>query len=162
MRRGEQFDLQWAHVNFQTGVLTIPRSKNGEARHIPMNDRVVDILRSLPSRMKSPYVFPSETGESPLNANNFVNRVWNPARKKASFADLHWHDLRHTFASRLTMAGVDLRTVQELMGHKTITMTLRYAHLSPIHQKEAVQRLMQEPTATRTAISHNVAQAEMR
>src|SRR5207247_4627316 len=106
---------------------------------------------------KSPYVFPSETGESPLNANNFINRVWNPARKKSSLADLHWHDLRHTFASRLTMAGVDLRTVQELMGHKTITMTLRYAHLSPTHQLEAVQRLNRPenlaPTDTSTSTS---------
>jgi site-specific recombinase XerD len=107
--------------------------------------------------MKSPYVFPSETGATALNANNFINRVWNPARTKAGLTDLHWHDLRHTFASRLIMAGVDLRTVQELMGHKTITMTLCYSHLSPTHQREAVQRLLQEPTATRTAIKHDVA-----
>lgn len=157
MRRGEQFNLEWSNVNFQAGVLTIPRSKHGEARHIPMNDRVVEILRSLPSRMKSRYIFSSETGESPLNANNFTNRVWKPALKKAGIADLHWHDLRHTFASRLVMAGVDLRTVQELMGHKTITMTLRYSHLSPTHQREAVQRLSQKPTATRTATSQEVA-----
>ena len=157
MRRGEQFNLQWAHVNFQTGVLTIPRSKHGEARHIPMNDRVVDILRDLPSRMKSMYVFPSETGETPLNANNFINRVWNPALKNTGLIDLHWHDLRHTFASRLVMAGVDLRTVQELMGHKTITMTLRYSHLLPTHQRDAVQRLMKEPTATITATKQKVA-----
>ena len=114
-----------------------------------MNDGVLEIMRSLPSRMKSSYVSPSEAGETALNANNFINRVWNPARKRANLADLHWHDLRHTFASRLVMAGVDLRTVQELMGHKTITMTLRYSHLSPIRQREAVQRLMKEPTATR-------------
>jgi site-specific recombinase XerD len=122
-----------------------------------MNDRVLEILRSLPSRMKGVYVFPNETGQSALNANNFINRVWNPARKRATLEDLHWHDLRHTFASRLIMAGVDLRTVQELMGHKTITMTLRYSHLSPTHQREAVQRLLQEPTATRTAITSKVA-----
>jgi site-specific recombinase XerD len=82
----------------------------------------------------------------------FINRVWNPTRKQASLEDLHWHDLHHTFASRLVMAGVNLRTVQELMGHKTITMTLRYSHLSPTHQREAVQRLLPDPTATKTAI----------
>jgi site-specific recombinase XerD len=54
------------------------------------------------------------------------------------------------------MAGVDLRTVQELLGHKTITMTLRYAHLSPTHQREAVQRLILKPTATTTAIRPKV------
>ena len=107
--------------------------------------------------MKGVYVFPSETGESALNANNFINRVWNPARQKANLADLHWHDLRHTFASRLILAGVDLKTVQDLMGHKTIAMTLQYSHLSPTHQREAVQRLLQEPTATPTAISPKVA-----
>ena len=65
--------------------------------------------------------------------------------------------LRHTFASRLMMAGVDLRTVQELMGPKTITMTLRYSHLLPTHQREAVQRLTKESTATTTATKQKVA-----
>ena len=60
---------------------------------------------------------------------------------KAGIQDFRWHDLRHMFASRLVMAGVDIRTVQELMGHKTIQVTLRYAHLAPRHQLEAVQRL---------------------
>ena len=59
----------------------------------------------------------------------------------AGIANFHWHDLRHTFASRLVMAGVDIRTVQELMGRKTIQVTMRYAHLAPQHQLEAVQRL---------------------
>jgi len=89
MRREEQFSLQWANINFHTGVVTIPRSKHGETRHILMNDRVIEIFRSLSSRMKSPYVFPSETGATALNANNFINRVWNPARRKANMADLH-------------------------------------------------------------------------
>src|SRR5262249_8146922 len=102
-------------------------------------------------------VFPSRTGKTPLNANNFINHVWNPLLAEAEIENFRWHDCRHTFASRLVMAGVDLRTVQELLGHKTITMTLRYAHLSPTHQREAVQRLVQKPTATTTAIKPKVA-----
>ena len=157
LRRGEQFRLDWANIDFATGIITVPRSKSGERRHVPMNDTVRALLRDLPSRLeehapdKPHYVFPSATGESPLDAKNYIHRVFEPALKAAKIAGLRWHDLRHTFASRLVMAGVDLRTVQELMGHKTIAMTLRYAHLSPAHQLEAVQRLNAKPGATTTA-----------
>jgi integrase len=142
LRRGEQFRLRWSeHVDFTTGIVTVADSKSEEPRHVPMNDTVRAVLRALPSRLKSRWVFPSETGETPLDAQNFVNRVFLPALRRAKIGDFHWHDLRHTFASRLVMAGVDLRTVQELLGHKTLVMTLLYAHLSPEHQLEAVQRL---------------------
>jgi len=142
LRRGEQFRLRWSeHVDFTTGIITVADSKSGEPRHVPMNDTVRAVLRALPSRLKSPWVFPSETGATPLDAQNFVNRVFLPALRRAKIDNFHWHDLRHTFASRLVMAGVDLRTVQELLGHKTLAMTLRYAHLLPEHQLEAVQRL---------------------
>jgi integrase len=151
LRQSEQFHLRWENVDFHAGVITVPRSKHGEARCIPMNDTARETLRGQTSRLKSPYVFPSETGETPLDARNFVRRVFLPALKEAKIEGLRWHDLRHTFASRLTMAGVDLRTVQELMGHKTTAMTLRYAHLSPAHQLGAVQRLNAAPTATATA-----------
>jgi integrase len=149
-RQGEQFHLRWEHVDFTTGILTIPRAKSGEARRVPMNDVVRDILRTLPSRLKSPWVFPSTTGETPRDARNSMRRVFEPALKQAGIDGFHWHDLRHTFASRLVMAGVDLRTVQELMGHKTTAMTVRYAHLSPGHQLAAVQRLAVAPTGTTT------------
>ncbi len=68
----------------------------------------------------------------------------------AQIEDFRWHDLRHTFASRLVMTGVDLRTVQELLGHKTIDMTVRYSHLAPTHVQEAVERLTAKPTDTTT------------
>jgi len=70
--------------------------------------------------------------------------------KDSGLSDFHWHDLRHTFISRLVMAGVDLRTVQELAGHKTIQMTMRYAHLAPSHLATAVEKLC-ERTATTAA-----------
>ena len=99
--------------------------------------------------MRGKGVFPSETGKTPLDAKNFTRRNFVPAIERAKITDFHWHDLRHSFASRLVMAGVDLPTVQELMGHKTIQMTQRYAHLSPAHRLAAVQRL--NPRRTRRA-----------
>ena len=87
-------------------------------------------------------------------------RDWfDDAVEDAGIEDFTWHCLRHTFASRLVMAGVDLRTEQELLGHRTITMTVRYAHLAPKHQLAAVERLcdtgaaQNEPTDTRTSTS---------
>src|SRR5262245_60562526 len=150
LRQAEEFKLRWEWIDFSTGILTVPRSKHGEARRIEMNDTVRALLRSLPSRLKSPWVFPSATGETPLDARNYIKRVFEPALRQARIEDFRWHDLRHTFASRLVMKGVDLRTVQELMGHKTMAMTLRYSHLSPGHQLAAVQRLNAAPTDTRT------------
>jgi integrase len=138
MRRGEQFNLCWEHVNFQTRTLTIPHSKHGEVRHIPMNDRAVKILRTLSSRLNSPWVFTSASGKTPMDADNFIYRTFKPALKKATINDFRWHDLRHTFASRLVMDGTDLRTVQELLGHKSFTMTVKYSHLSPRHKMDAV------------------------
>jgi integrase len=160
LRRSEQFNLRWEHVDFTNGIITVPRSKHGEVRRVRMNDTVRDILRSLPSRLKSAYVFPSASaGDRPLDGHHFVRRVFVPALAKAGIEGFRWHDLRHTFASRLTMAGVDLRTVQELMGHKTMLMTLRYSHLSPEHQLDAVQRLNAAPTATTTATESETAKS---
>jgi hypothetical protein len=154
--------LEWEHVDFTTGLLTVLRSKHGEARRVPMNDTVREILRALPSRLKSPYVFPSEAGQTPLDARNYVRRVFLPALKRARIEGFRWHDLRHTFASRLVMKGVDLKTVQELMGHKTIAMTLRYAHLSRAHQLAAVRRLDVDPTGTTTGTEAKLTKVAMR
>jgi site-specific recombinase XerD len=138
LRRSEQYALTWDCVDFERRQLTVPRSKNGARRHVPLNDAALAALRTAETlRNGSPHVFLNSSGvrlHSP--------RFWfDAAVKDAKVADFTWHCLRHTFASRLVMAGVDLRTVQELMGHKTIQMTVRYAHLAPQHQFAAVQRL---------------------
>src|SRR5262249_22569750 len=83
LRRGEQFRLRWSEHVFTTGIVTVADSKSGEPRHVPMNDTVRAVLRALPSRLKSAWVFPSETGETPLDAQNFVNRVFLPALRRA-------------------------------------------------------------------------------
>lgn len=85
---------------------------------------------------------------------------WFEEAAKDAGLDICWYEAtRHTFASRLVMAGVDLRTVADLMGHGTIQMTRRYAHLAPQHQLDAVERLTL-PTDTRTGTSENRAQGQ--
>jgi integrase len=153
MRRGEMFNLRWRDIDFHNRVITIPQSKSGEMRYVPMNDTVVEILGNLPSRMKNEWVFPSLTGTTPTNGNNFTRRVFIPAVKKAEIENFRWHDLRHTFASRLVMKGNDLTTVRDLMGHKDIKMTLRYSHLSPAHKMTAVQTLVKPKNEGQTSTS---------
>jgi site-specific recombinase XerD len=144
LRRSEQFTLSWNDVNFQTRVLSV-MGKGQQIRHIPMNDHVVEILQNLHSRLKSPWVFTCSNGITAMDARNFVQRIFLPAVRKVGIENFRWHDLRHTFASRLVMGGEDIRTVQELMGHKTITITMKYAHLSPKHLMKAVQGLVKVP-----------------
>ena len=99
LRQAEQFHLRWEHVDFGTGIITVPRSKHGEARRVPMNETVRQLLRALPSRLKSAYVFPSATGETPRDARNYMNRTFMPALRAATIDGFTWHCLRHTFAS---------------------------------------------------------------
>ena len=149
LRRSEQYRLTWECVNLDRRLLTIPCTKNGETRHIPLNDAALEALRAIGRRQSSsPYVVLADDGSRLISP-----RFWfDTAVEKARLADFTWHCLRHTFASRLVMAGVDLRTVQELMGHKTIQMTVSYAHLAPQHRLAAVQRLC-DTDAVQTATS---------
>ena len=126
-------------MDLERGILTIPLSKSGRTRHVVLSEAAKSILQGLSSWMHSVYVFPSprHPGE-PMQGRHFVVKVYEPALKRSGIVGATWHTLRHTFASRAVMAGVDIRTVQELMGHCTITM--RYAHLSPGHLREAVNK----------------------
>ncbi len=101
-----------------------------------MNDIVYRTLLAI-GRADSPWVFCKKNGERYGN----IRKAFEGARKRAGIVDFRFHDLRHTFASHLVMAGVDLRTIQELLGHKSFEMTLRYAHLSPEHKKAALDTL---------------------
>ena len=135
MRKGELFGLKWEQVNFEQGIITLLDTKNSERRDIPMDDTVKTILKGM--ERKGNYVFCNEEGETFVR----LQRSFEVALKKSGIEDFRFHDLRHTFASNLVMAGEDLNTVMELLGHKDLTMTLRYAHLSPNHKTKAINVL---------------------
>jgi len=154
LRREEQFHLRWDQIDPETGVITIPLPKGGKTRHVPLSESVKAILRSLDSFIRSPWVFPSPQNPlRPWNAQSFVNHVFTPALKKVGILGACWHTLRHTAASRRIMAGVDLVSVKEILGHKDIQTTLRYSHLSPGHLREAINRGSLTQIVTKTVTS---------
>jgi integrase len=137
MRLGEILILTWDRVDFERATITVERSKNDGIRHIPMNTRLTEELQSVKIETASNYVFPNRVGEPFKDIKNgFI-----AAQKRAGIERCRFHDLRHTFASHLVMNGADIATVKELMGHKTIAMTMRYAHLSKEHKQRAVDSL---------------------
>jgi integrase len=151
LRREEQFRLRWDQVDLESGIVTIPLPKGGKTRHVPLSDGAQAILRSLDSFIRSPWVFPSP--KNPLhswNPQSFVNHVFSPVLANAGIQGVCWHTLRHTAASRRVMAGVDLVSVKEILGHRDIQTTLRYAHLSPGHLRDAVNRGSLTGTVTKT------------
>jgi integrase len=139
LRKSEFLGLRWQDIDIKAGVLTIPRSKNGEARHIPMTSTVRQILGNLPRPLdRSALVFPNSEGKRDLR---WAEKTVPGALAASKIEDFRFHDLRHTFASRLAMEGVDLLTIKELGGWKSLAMVQRYAHLSPSHRSTAIERL---------------------
>jgi integrase len=138
MRKGEILNLKWQDIDLNHRLITIKQTKNNEIRTIPINDTLHAELRSMNRELDSQYVFVNERTGKPYTD---VKTSFKTARKRAGIDDFHFHDLRHTFASRLVMAGENIRTVQELLGHKDIKMTMRYSHLSTAHKQNAVRKL---------------------
>jgi integrase len=140
IRRGELFKLEWSSINFDQANLTVKgeHSKSGLTRHVPLNVIALNALKEWRRQSAGTLVFPGED-DDPLTD---IKTAWKNLLKNAKIKDFRWHDLRHDFASKLVMKGVDLNTVRELLGHKDIKMTLRYAHLAPGIKKEAVNRLV--------------------
>jgi integrase len=164
MRRSEQYRLTWDCIDFERRQLTIPKTKNGTIRYVPLDDTAVGALLVLRNRGNGsgPVMVAAASGHGYAQGHALKTpREWFAAAcKLAAVPDFSWHCLRHSFASRLVMTGASLRTVQELMGHKTIAMTCRYSHLAPQHQLDAVrlldgwgkpEGLAGTQTATRTA-----------
>jgi len=154
MRRGELLALKWEHVDLQRRQLLVETSKNGESRHVPLSHTAVETLSRLKEGARGPWVFPSRRrGGERLKS---VDSSFRRAVQEAGIDDFRFHDLRHTAASQLVMAGVDLRTVQEILGHKTQRMTVRYAHLSAEHKMKAADALDKALSRRETQVGHNL------
>ena len=144
LRRGSMYqDLAWENVDMVNRTPRIPRTKNGEPVTIPLNDRAVRTLAIFRARGDgSGRVVRNIAGETlNVTAHWFVSAV-----HAANITDFRWHDLRHTFASRLRQAGVSLGNIAELLGHRGLAMTQRYAHLSISNLHDAVSRLERSTT----------------
>lgn len=134
LRRGELLALDWSDVNLDARLLTVRRetAKSGKERHIPLNGEAFGVIRQWAARTDQVGSVFGITG---------IRSSWGTLLTAAKIQNFRFHDLRHHFASRLVMAGVDLNTVRELLGHADLTMTLRYAHLAPEHLAAAVEKL---------------------
>lgn len=140
-RRGELFDLTWENVDLERRLMTVSgvTAKSKRTRHIPLNREATWVLTGWQKQTNgsSGLVFVNDDGERFDRANT----SWRGVLKLAEIVDFRWHDMRHHFASKLVMGGVDLNTVRELLGHSDYDMTLRYAHLAPEHKLKAVEVL---------------------
>ncbi|MEH6530754.1 MAG: site-specific integrase [Photobacterium frigidiphilum] len=137
LRRGELLNLAWADISFSGRYLTVRASnaKSKAGRIVPLNKEAFSTLESWRQQnLDSLYIYEGKTGQ-PLTD---VKKPWALVLEAAFIIDFKFHDLRHHFASQLVMAGVDLNTVRELLGHADLNMTLRYAHLAPEHKAAAV------------------------
>jgi integrase len=142
MRLSELLNLEWKDIDFKNKTLKVDNkedhhTKNYEPRSIPMNSFLCSVLKRIPRHLKSGYVFCNESGEKFKR----IRGGFNATLKRAGIENFRFHDMRHTFASHLVMKGCDLRTVQQLLGHKDIKMTMRYSHLSKEHLSNVVENL---------------------
>lgn len=149
LRKGELFNLRWPDIDFVGKQLTVhgegetreEGSKTAQTRYVPLNREALEFLQIWRNQTAPAdgYVFP---GRKPGERLDDIKKAWLPVVKAAKLSNFRFHDLRHTFASKLVMAGEHLNTVRELLGHADPKMTLRYAHLAPEHKAAAVAKLV--------------------
>lgn len=137
LRQGEIMGLSWKDIDINRKLIYVRRSgkgaystKSSKNRVVPMNEIAREVFLSILKQPNTDFIF-----------NNNHRNGFKTALKRAKIHDFRFHDLRHTFASYLVMAGVPLNTIRELLGHSTINMVLRYSHLTPHHKADSVEKL---------------------
>ncbi len=144
MRKGEQYGLRWGDIDFDRRVITLRDTKNGSSRAVPMIDDVLSAFKQLRKlsleRKDRALDQPNAAPDDVVFGIGDNKKWWNAAPNDANIKKFRWHDLRHTFYSRLAQAGVSLKVIQEPAGHKTIAMSARYAHMdhTTLHNAMAV------------------------
>ncbi len=151
LRMGSMYGLTWEMLDWSGRMLNTPTSKNGEALHIPLNNAAMAALKTVYQRgEKSGRIFRSEkTGEPLENWRHWIGK----AVMKAGITNFRGHDLRHDFASKLRRRGAKLEDIAELLAHKSLTMTKRYAHLGPNQLHEVAALLDSDSTPVAPAAS---------
>jgi integrase len=138
MRRGEILNLEWKDVDLKKGWLVLHQTKNDERRGLPLTGAALQAMKehARVRRLDTPLVFPGETGK-PVN----LEKHWQAALTAAKIKDFRFHDLRHSAASELAMGGASPGEIAAVLGHKTLQMVKRYAHLSDAHTADVVRRM---------------------
>ncbi|PPC90451.1 MAG: integrase [Methylobacter sp.] len=137
MRQGELMALKWPNVNLKDGFIILHETKNGERRRVPLAGHGLELLREHAKirRLDTDLLFPGNSHkDKPID----LRKPFENALKAAEIKDFHWHDLRHCTASYLAMNGASLAEIAEVLGHKTLAMVKRYAHLSDGHVSNVV------------------------
>lgn len=139
MRQGEIMNIKWEDIDLARGLIVLHETKNGERRTLPLTGHALELVKGLNEvrRKDNPYLFPSKKLSGPAN----LRKSWDGVLRKAGIENFHFHDLRHTAASYLAMNGATLAEIAEVLGHKTLAMVKRYAHLSDAHTASVVLRM---------------------
>lgn len=139
MRQGEILNISWADINIDKQYIILHETKNGERRRVPLAGLALEEIKKLSKirRIDTNLLFPH--ANTNIKEQHFdIRKPWNDALEKAEIKDFRFHDLRHSAASYLAMNGASLAEIAEVLGHKTLQMVKRYAHLSEAHTSKVV------------------------
>jgi integrase len=139
MRKGEIQNLTWEDVDLNRGMIIIQNTKNGDRRAVGLASKALQLLKeySKVRRIDSQLLFPGVDPSKPID----IRSAWETALKNAEISDFRFHDLRHSAASYLAMNGATLAEIAEVLGHRTLSMVKRYAHLTETHTAKVVERM---------------------
>lgn len=140
LRFSEIINLRWKHIDFDNGFATLETTKNGDARFVPIPDQVAGYLKGIKEpNLPEDFLFPSKNPEK-RHPYSLIRKAFHNALQKTGLQDFKFHDLRHTCASHLAMNGATQGELMEVLGHRSPTMTRRYAHFSKKHIANILQK----------------------